>query len=836
MIAGKMMRHRPGTVVATLVALAVGAMILTALGILVETGLTAKPGSQRYAATDLVVANQETTFSTKTFDGDTESTTLRLPEDGTVPVTLAEQLRRVPGVATAVADQAVPVVAAAAGAPATGHGWASAALGAYTMVEGSEPTRGDQVVLDSRLAAGVRPGGETTLVVDGVAGTYRVSGIARSAQPVATTAPAPVFFTDARIAELTPHRGRAVAVGVTLAPGADSHAVTDAIGPLAAKAGARVYAGDERGRTEPSEDLAAKDFLIVIGASMGGYVIMLVIFVVAGTIGLSVRHRRRDLALLRAIAATPGQVRAMVTVEAAILGTLGALLGVPAGFAASHWLRGELVDRKFLPETFPIAPGLLAAVAAALLTVVVAVSAALLAARRVTRIRPVEALGDAAAEPAGNSRGRLISGLIVLALAVTTSGAAATLGASGAAAAAVGMLYLFVTAAALLAPWINRTAARLLTPVLRTVFGPSGHLAGANLRANATGMATVLTALVLSIGFGGSVWFLQDNLERATIAQSRDGVVAQSVLTSPAGLPASAVAEARALPGVTAATGVIKTSVMAEMFAGEAETYTAQAVDPAGLDRTLDLKTTGGSLAALDDKSLAVSSSMAGMVGWKLGETVTLRLGDGVPATLKVAAVYDRGLGFGDLTLSRGTVAGHTAGDAVGQILIAAEPGTDLSSLAGRYPGSVLTGKEELTGAIAADMAISAWLNKLLVGVMVGYAVLAAANTMVMAALARRRELALLRIVGVTRRQAQRMVNAEQTALLGTALVLGITIAATTLTLIVNAVTGNPLPYVPPLGIAAILGGAALLALATTVAPIGHLLRVPPLHHLGTKE
>jgi hypothetical protein len=76
---------------------------------------------------------------------------------------------------------------------------------------------------------------------------------------------------------------------------------------------------------------------------------------------------------------------------------------------------------------------------------------------------------------------------------------------------------------------------------------------------------------------------------------------------------------------------------------------------------------------------------------------------------------------------------------------------------------------------------------------------------MVMAALARRRELALLRIVGVTRRQIKNMVHAEQAGLLGVALVIGASIAAITLTLVVNALTGDPVPYVPTLGWIAVL-------------------------------
>jgi putative ABC transport system permease protein len=133
-------------------------------------------------------------------------------------------------------------------------------------------------------------------------------------------------------------------------------------------------------------------------------------------------------------------------------------------------------------------------------------------------------------------------------------------------------------------------------------------------------------------------------------------------------------------------------------------------------------------------------------------------------------------------------------------------------------------------------VALSAWLNKLLIGVMVGYAALAAANTMVMAAVARRRELAMLRLAGVTRRQVKRMVHAEQAGLLGVALAIGGTIAAATLVAVVATLTGDPIPFVPPLGWAAVLGGATLLAMATTVLPISRLLRTPPVDHIAAKE
>jgi putative ABC transport system permease protein len=561
---------------------------------------------------------------------------------------------------------------------------------------------------------------------------------------------------------------------------------------------------------------------------------MLVVFVVAGTIALSVRHRRRDLALLRAIAATPGQVRTMLVAEAVLISGLAAVFGVPAGLVATRWVSDELTARGFIPAGFPIVNGALSAVAAVVLTAVVAVIAALIAARRATAIRPVEALGEIAVEPRRSGKVRLGFGLVALAGAVSSIVVTVGMGAMTAAAGAVGMLYLFILAVALLAPWINRSAAGLLAPVLRAVWGTSGYLATANLRANSRGMATVLTALVLSVGLGGSVWFLQNNLERQTVSQTRDGMLAQRALVSPGGLPEEAVEQVRRIPGVQAASGVRRTSVIVKVFDG-AETVSARAVDADGA-ATMDLQVREGSLADLRKSSVAVSAIRAGSQGWSLGDQIELWLGDGTPAKLRVAAIYGRGLGFGDIVLSSDTVAARPNDE----VLIRTAPDADvdaaLAKVAAHYPASTVVDAGELTDQLAGDIAISAWLNKLLIGVMIGYAALASANTMIMAALARTRELAGLRMVGVTRRQVKRMVHAEQAGLLGVALVIGGVIAAVTLAAVVNALTGSPVPYVPPLGWVAVIGGATVLALTTTVLPIGRLLRVSPIEQIALKE
>lgn len=732
-LASRLLRHRPGTVLATLIALAAGVLVLTGTGALVESGLRHQPKPQLYGAADLVVAKRDITFTGKEFGGDTYKTTTRLPEPGTMPAGLVEQLRQVPGVAKVVADPAV----------------------------------GDK--------------------------------------PKAI------------------HPGRVEVITITEEAGADRAAVKAAVDKLAASEAAKAYAGDARGTVERPDLATARDLLIQVGAAFGGYVVMLIVFVVAGTIGLSIRGRRRELALLRATGATPWQLRRMLMGEAAILGAAGSVIGIPAGLLASRWMGDQLISRGFVPADFPIKMGILAAPAAALLIVLLAVVAALLASRRISAIRPAEALADAAVEPTRSGKVRLGFGLAALVGALSSSAFAVAGGGQAALAGAISMLYLLVLAVALLAPWINGAAARLLSPLLKAVWGNSGYLATRNLAANARGMATVLTALVLSVGFGGSVWFLQDNLERQTVQQVRAGTLAQYAVVSPEGLPDDAAERLRHTPGVEAATGVRRTSVIVKVFQ-DAEVVPAQAMDLTDALKTTDLQIKEGELTP---GSVAVSKVRADSQHWKLGDTVDIWLADGTPKQLKIAAIYTRGLGFGDFILDRATVGGQ----APDEVLIRTS-----GSKPAQLPGTTLIPVSQLTVQTAKDLAISAWLNKLLIGVMIAYAALAAANTMVMAALARRREVAVLRLTGVTTRQVKRMVNAEQAALLGVALLIGGAIAAVTLTTVVRAVTGGALPYVPALGWIAVLGGATLLAMTTTILPIAVLLRRPALAQAGSRE
>jgi putative ABC transport system permease protein len=128
------------------------------------------------------------------------------------------------------------------------------------------------------------------------------------------------------------------------------------------------------------------------------------------------------------------------------------------------------------------------------------------------------------------------------------------------------------------------------------------------------------------------------------------------------------------------------------------------------------------------------------------------------------------------------------------------------------------TTAQHLTGS-AGDTA-EVWLDFFGTAIYTGFAAIAAANTLVMITMARRRDVALLRLAGATRGQILGMVAWEASLVALTSLVIGTGIAFTTLTPLIRNTLGATWPYLPWRAAAAIAGGAWLLTLLSTVSPV----------------
>src|SRR5204862_188039 len=207
-------------------------------------------------------------------------------------------------------------------------------------------------------------------------------------------------------------QGRVDAIGVLAAPGFDVSRLRAAAG------GAQVLTGGGRGAAEYPELGRSRTVLIPVTAAFGGLAMFIAIFVVAGTLGLSIQQREREIALLRAVAATPGQIRRMIAWEAAIVALVGSAAGIWPGIVLGRALAQGLVRHGIVPPNFTLDYDWLPAAAAIVGGVAAALLAVLAAGRRAARVPPTLALTDAAAEPRLLGPGRIIGGLIALAAAV----------------------------------------------------------------------------------------------------------------------------------------------------------------------------------------------------------------------------------------------------------------------------------------------------------------------------------------------------------------------------------------------------------------------------------
>jgi len=831
-------RGRFGTFTGSLVALFAAAVLSMAWGMQLESILRTHSPVERFAGATAVVTGQQKAGA----DHD-----VLLGERARVSSALIARLAAVPGVRAAIGDVSVPALFGAKAAIA--HGWSSAALTPYVLSAGRPPGGPDEVVTGYPATLGTR----LPLAAAGPARTVTVVGVTRPRHPVSQQTA--IFLTDAEATRLAGHPGRADVIGVLTGPGFD-------IGRLRAVAGGKpVLTGDARGAAEYPELERGRAILIPVTAAFGGLAMFIAVFVVASTLGLSIQQREREIALLRAVAATPGQIRRMIAWEAAIVALAGSAAGIWPGIVLGRVLAHGLMRHRIVPPNFTLDYDWLPAAAAIIGGVAAALLAVLAAGRRAARVPPALAIADAAAEGPGRSStaaegpgrsstaaegpgrsstaaeprllgpGRVIGGLVALAAAIPLFTVSATTSTPETAAATSELNAIFlVVAAAFLGPVVPYVVARLLGPPLAALSPVGGFLASANLGAATRRFSSASTPLVLTVALSCTLFFSSTTIDHATTQQRQAGLTGQLAVTSTGpGLPSGALADTRATPGVRSAVALTSTTLGPGLGADDA--IPAQIVT-GGEGGGLDPGVIAGSLSALRGDAIALGRHRADAAHARIGERVTIMLGDGTRSHATVVAIYARDLAFGDALLAPELAAGHQTTPLLGTILIRtgrpAAAATRLQALTQRYPGLQVSDSASLVTATDADRELNHWLGPFFVAMLFAFTSIAVANTLVMIALRRRRELALLRLTGATARQVQSMARWEAILIITVGLGIGLAIAATALLPLSRAFTGGFRPYAPAGWLAAILGFSALLALVALSVPTRRVLRTQP--------
>lgn len=791
MIARANLRTRWRELLATVLAVALGVGLIGA--VLLAASAARPPVQGRFAATSALVVPPAVAESRSA------RTDRRIPWSPAEADATIARLRTGPGVRAVLADRSFPAVPMPGGRPAGdpedregGHGIASLALGGHGLVAGRTPRTPGEAVVGSAL--GVEPGMTLPVLFADTVRDVRVTGV---------TDADGVYVTDAEAARY--------------APGVRTIGVLGAVPP--APPGATVLTGDDRGAVEPLQNSRVRHRGTQLLAALGLLTGVTTVVVVSAVLSTAVAGRRRELGLLRAVGATPGQVRRTVLGESVLTGIIGAVLGTALAAGSAPLLYRALVAVEAAqPVSVPPASGpLLVAAAAGML---LALGGGLTASRTAARATPLDAVEDRGGVPM-LTRPRLAAGLIALVAGGGLAVATAAAGGDGRMGLALTTGAVLVAAAALLAPAVigplaragtaagtDRPTARLESPVrpgLRRRWFPAGvtaTLVRAELAAAPARAAAVAAPAVVAVGFAVLVGGLVDTMAAAYPAQ-RTALLAGSVTVEQDGAPGLPDTTARAL-AVPGARTPLPTVLVVPGPGGPV------AADAVGTDDT----------ALVRPGETVLSEPVAADLGVAAGDTLPARFADGTVVDLQITRVLPPDERRGDIALARSDVRTHDPAAVTDTAFL--PTGAEPDPLP---PGTVARDAQSYALAdYAVDARLTDALAALLVAVSAGYGGLAVANGIVAAARARRSDLAVLAAAGATRAHTIGIAVAEAAAATAVGTVLGFLVTVAPLAAVASGLstaTGQPVnpvldPGVPVLAAAICLVAAAVAAGVTT--------------------
>ncbi|MBE1484420.1 FtsX-like permease family protein [Plantactinospora soyae] len=555
------------------------------------------------------------------------------------------------------------------------------------------------------------------------------------------------------------------------------------------------------------------------------------VFVVGSTFSYVVAQRWREFALLRLGGASTWQVRASVLMEAAVVGVAGSLTGCMIGVGGGQalaWaaLRHGLVDERLVVRV-SVAPLVLAVT----LGVAVTLIGANAAARRASRVRPIEALRTASYEQPTMTGGRWIWAALLLFGAFATIHWTPVTEPEDGVSAAVLATFLLIGAGTALSPVLVPPLVWTLAAPTR-LGGATGLLArrntGGAVRRTASTAAPVLVTMALTVGVVGAA--TTGDVAQMQRLRQETGYEHVVLPNGVPGLTPAVVGALGGVPGARVTAPLPTTALVGDPDSGLlTDPLGAAGVDP-DLREVLRLRPVAGTLDDLDDtQTVAVGQDAAEARGWRVGGHIEVGLEDGVVIRPRIVAIVADPASPADLLLPRDLVA------ALAPVPLA--PAAYITLDVGAEPAGTLDALRQAAGASGRLQASDQWLADreraldhrrqlgllFLLGLPMLYTGIAVANTLIMATRHRAREFALTRLVGATRARVIGMVAVEALLTVGVGAVLAACVVTVTLMAVSRAV--GTAPVVPWAVAGAVVAGCLALALAATVVPTHLLLR-----------
>ncbi len=600
--------------------------------------------------------------------------------------------------------------------------------------------------------------------------------------------------------------------------------------------GLKAQTGDEV-RQEAKADISeALKFINYFLLAFGAIALLVGTFIIYNTFSMLVAQRLRELALLRAIGASRRQVSRSVLLEASLVGLVGSAIGIAGGVGLAYGLRALLnAFNVGLPEgTLQLRPRTV--LIALAIGVGVTMFSAYSPARRAAKIAPVAAMREEFASTGTSLRRRTALGAIAGLLGVLALAAGAAAEPGGRAAGLIGLGALALILGVLLgAPALSRPVIAVIGSGLGPVFGTVGRLARTNAVRNPRRTAATAFALTLGLMLVTTIAVFGASAKKSINDLIDNGVTADYILTGPdaVGVPVAAAPAAAKVSGVAATVALHPVQVRID---GRTE-YGTGVSGPLG--QVLRYRLLQGS-ADLSGRTLLVSQTWAQDNGWSVGSTVAMRTADQQDVSTRIGGIYDDNQLLGDWLASgalyRELTPSRLLVDEV--VLVKAAPGADLAALRTGLERATdplvvvqVQDREEFKGEGASQInALLAVLYGLLALAIV-IAVLGIINTLALSVVERRREIGMLRAVGVLRPQLRRTIYLESMLIAVFGAIVGVALGLTFGSLFVHTLRDQGLDQISvPVGQAVLmLVLAAVTGVLAALWPAVRAARTPPL-------
>jgi putative ABC transport system permease protein len=665
---------------------------------------------------------------------------------------------------------------AAGDVPTAGISIPEGSLNRTSITSGAAPKTATQAVLDENTAEarGFKIG-DTIAVLDSknARHEFTVVGLFDAGLDQQLLYSGAVGYTTETAEKMTGAKGFRE-IDVLASDGVTQEAVRGSVA-AALGAGYQVRTGEQYG-ADLAKGNGADTQLLTLGLLLFGLVAMFVAaLVIYNTFNILVAQRTREMALLRCIGATRGQVFGSIVLESAVVGLLSSVLGLLLGYGLGAGALAVLAGAgTTLPPTGSAALTTRTIGLGLLIGLVVTVGAALLPARSATKVAPIAALRSQVEEhtfKAGLFRVVFAALFLIAGVGATVAGVSMGPGPAALFTVAAGGSLVFL-AVLVLGPVIVKPLGAFVGWLPARLSGVPGRLAVDNSRRNPKRSATTTVALTVGVTLMTLIAVLTGTM-RVTFTQQLDDQFPVDYMVQTqdrgSGLPRALAEDLRTRPELTS---VVASRETLAKIGDKDEEYQVGAFT-AGSD--FRPKLDAGSIDVLKPGTAVVSDYVVKRLGVKVGDRIPVRTTKTGTVDLTIVGTFVSG----ESNLTEVTVPAEEFDRYFGPVddswvMINAKDGVSpeqarkaVDAAAQPYPTAKVASSTELRGAFDETLDMMLMIITGLLGLAVLISLLGIANTLSLSVHERTRESALLRALGLTRPQLRRMLIVE-------ALILGL--------------------------------------------------------------